>query len=82
MNAALITTDKLQPGDEVEHRRNGDRFTVDTVTPARVDWRFHTPGAAFSETGMDIVGHDADGEPVYFLAAQSCSWWVIELASR
>jgi hypothetical protein len=80
MTAQLITTDKLQPGDKVEHRRNGDRFTVDSVTPSSTDWRFHTPGAAFSETGMEIVGHDADGAAVYFTAAQSCQWWVIELA--
>lgn len=80
--AQLISTDKLQPGDEVEHRRNGDRFTVDTVAPAQVDWRFHAPGAAFSEAGMEVYGHDADGEAVRFTAAQSCLWWVIELASQ
>lgn len=82
MAAQLITTDKLQPGDKVEHRRNGDRFTVDSVTPSSTDWRFHTPGAAQSETGMEIVGHDADGGAVHFTAAQSCQWWVIELAAR
>ncbi|MFF0166795.1 hypothetical protein [Streptomyces prasinus] len=82
MTAQLISTDRLQPGDEVEHRRIEGRFTVDSVNPARVDWRFHSPGAAPSETGMEIVGHDVDGVTVYFTAAQSCQWWVIELAAR
>jgi hypothetical protein len=80
MQTQLISTDSLQSGDVIEHRRNGDRFTVDTVTPAKVDWRFHTPGAAFHETGMDIVGHDVDGEPVYYLAAQSCLWLPVNTA--
>lgn len=85
MTAELITTDKLQPGDEVEHRRNGDRFTVDSVTPSKTDWRFQgkqADGTWISESGMDIVGHDAAGEPMRFIAAQSCTWWVIELAAR
>lgn len=78
MYTQTITTDKLQAGDVVEHRRNGERFTVDSVTTSSTDWRFHSIGAASSESGMHIVGRAADGAPVYYLAAQSCPWWVIE----
>ncbi|MFG3585097.1 hypothetical protein [Streptomyces sp. NPDC047990] len=82
MYEQTITTDQLQVGDVVEHRRTGDRFTVDSVTTSATDWRFHRPGDKKSETGMNIVGRDADGEPAYFLAAQSCPWRVIKLAAR
>ncbi|MEU7631804.1 hypothetical protein AB0C34_17715 [Nocardia sp. NPDC049220] len=77
--AATIRTDELQAGDVVEHRRSGERFTVATVTKCVIDWRFHRPGAAAFESGMEIVGCDSDGERVRFTAAQSCPWWVIEL---
>lgn len=61
--AATIRTDELQAGDVVEHHRSGERFTVVTVTDSATDWRFHQPGAVASESGMDIVGHDSEGEP-------------------
>ncbi len=82
MSSQTITTDKLQAGDVIEHRRNGDRFTVDTVVTSRTDGRFHRPGDKTSESGMNITGHDIDGQPVRYLAAQSCPWRVIELAGR
>jgi hypothetical protein len=82
MTAEKITTQELKAGDVIEHRRNGEIFTVDTVTTCKRDHRFHAPGDKFSESGMDIVGHDASGRPVNYIAAQSCPWWVVELAAR
>jgi len=72
-----IRTDELTTGARLV-AKDMTRFTVDSVTPAKVDWRFQgrqSDGSYSSESGMEIVGHDEAGEVVRFTAAQSYLWY-------
>lgn len=74
-----IRTDELTVGARVIWDKDWTSFTVDSVTPAKLDWRFQgrqSDGSYSSESGMDVVGHDAKGERVQYLAAQSYLWWI------